>query len=252
MPAPLLIPAIAAGVGAVGGYLQYRKGMKEAKRLDEMGLKSMAEAQLPEYKDVEARYKQISEQGLGSAETNEFMRRAQSAQYAQQLAAQTMAGGSLARYTLALNNAQMISGLGTLAAQNFQRKMQGLTGYERQLGVRQGRTDADIQMENQRRLAAGQAAAGLAQQGGQNMIGALTSFATSAMTADTGGTGVSSEKITDTNYGDEVTMATPRPIGVAPVNLTTSPLYGPAMEMASGNLPVWTNDVTGARIKRKA
>lgn len=182
--ASLLIPAIAAGAGVVGGYLQYRKGMKEAKRLDEMGLESMAEGQLPEYRDVEARYKQISQEGLGTAETNEFLRRSQSAQYAQQMAAQTMAGGSLARYTLALNNANMIANLGALSAQNFQRKMQGLGGLERNIGIRQARKDADIQMENRRREAAGQAAAGLAQQGLQNVIGGLTSFATSAMAAD--------------------------------------------------------------------
>jgi len=255
MPAPLLIPAIAAGAGVVGGYLQYRKGMKEAKRLDEMGMESMAEGQLPEYRDVEARYKQMSREGLGAAETNEFLRRAQSAQYAQQMAAQTMAGGSLARYTLALNNANMISNLGALSAQNFQRKMQGLGGYERQLGIRQARTDADIQMENQRRLAAGQAAGQLAQQGLQNVIGGLTSFATSAMAA--GGTGgADAGQITDPNYGQSVTKMASRPVApkisaeaLAPMKVEVPGMEGPLRSMAGApyemplfQMPIGTND----------
>lgn len=173
--------AIASGasslLGAGIGYAQYRKGQKEARRLDELGMESMAEATLPEFRDVEAKYRQISEAGLGAAEVNEFMKRAQTSMYAQQMGAQTMAGGSLARYTLALNNANYLNQMGILAGQQFQRKMQGLTGYERQLGMRQARTDADIQMENQRRLAAGQAAANLSAQGLQNIVGGVSSLA---------------------------------------------------------------------------
>jgi hypothetical protein len=184
---PLTLGAISSGIGMIAGYAQYRKGQKEAKKLDELGLESMAEATLPEYRDVEAKYRQISETGLGAAEINEFMKRAQTSMYAQQMGAQTMAGGSLARYTLAMNNANYLNQMGILAGQQFQRRMQGLTGYERQLGMRQARTDADIQMENQRRLAAGQAAANLSAQGLQNIIGGVSSFATSAAYSSMGG-----------------------------------------------------------------
>jgi len=253
MAGPLLIPAIAAGLGVAGGYLQYRKGMKEAKRIDEMGMESMAEARLPEYADVEAEYKQIKRTGLGSAETNEFLRRSASAQYAQQLAAQTMAGGSLARYTLALNNANMIANLGALSAQNFQRKMQGLSGLERNLAQKQARVDADVQMENQRRLAAGQAAAGLAQQGLQNVIGGLTSFATSAMAAGSGGGGTE-KTISDTNYGTPVTKMAPRAavkipqmsdmqiITPEPQNLGPIAAGFTAAPRVYQNMPIWSED----------
>jgi hypothetical protein len=176
----------ASVLGAGMGYLQYRKGVKQAKKIDEMGMESFADAQLPEYKEVENRYKKISEQGLEQPEVNEFMRRASAATYAQQLNAKTMAGGSLARYTLALNNANMIAGIGTLAANNFQRKMVGLQGYTGQLDRTQNRVDQDIQMENQRRLQGGAAAAGLAQQGGQNMVGALGSLASTLVYSGAG------------------------------------------------------------------
>lgn len=176
--------------GAITGYLQYRKGVKEAKKLDEMGLESMSGATLPEYRDVEAKYRQISDAGLSEAEVNEFAKRAQSSMYAQQLAAETMAGGSLARYTLAMNNANYLNQMGVLAGQQFQRRMQGLAGYERQLGLRQSRIDADIQMENQRRLAAGQAAANLSAQGLQNIVGGVSSLGTfAAYSAGGDGTG---------------------------------------------------------------
>lgn len=179
------------------GYAQYRKGQKEAKRLDELGMESMAEATLPEFRDVEAKYRQISETGLGAAEVNEFMKRAQTSMYAQQMGAQTMAGGSLARYTLAMNNANYLNQMGILAGQQFQRRMQGLTGYERQLGMRQARIDADIQLENQRRLGAGQAAANLSAQGLQNIVGGISSAATFAAYS-AGGDGTGKNKGTGT------------------------------------------------------
>lgn len=179
------------------GYAQYRKGQKEAKRLDELGMESMAEATLPEFRDVEAKYRQISETGLGAAEVNEFMKRAQTSMYAQQMGAQTMAGGSLARYTLAMNNANYLNQMGILAGQQFQRRMQGLTGYERQLGMRQARIDADIQLENQRRLGAGQAAANLSAQGLQNIVGGISSAGTFAAYS-AGGDGTGKNKGTGT------------------------------------------------------
>lgn len=193
----LAIAGVAAGLQAGAGYLQYRKGVKEAKATDAQ-LKAQqdayAQTMLPEYKQIEARYKNISESGMEQAEVNEFMRRAQSAQYAQQMAAQTMAGGSLARYTLALNNAAMLGQIGTLAAQNFQRKMQGLAGYERQLGMRQQRTDTDTAFKREMLMQKGQAAAGLAQAGMGNITGALSGLASAAMTAEYG-TGTKEEKI---------------------------------------------------------
>lgn len=164
-------------IGAGIGYAQYRKGQKEAKRLDELGMESMAEATLPEFRDVEAKYLQTAETGLGAAEVNEFMKRAQTSMYAQQMGAQTMAGGSLARYTLAMNNANYLNQMGILAGQQFQRRLLGLEGYKGMLGIRQTRIDEDIRLENQRRLAAGQAAANLSAQGLQNIVGGLSSMA---------------------------------------------------------------------------
>jgi hypothetical protein len=205
---PLTLGAISSGIGMIAGYAQYRKGQKEAKKLDELGLESMAEATLPEYRDVEAKYRQISETGLGAAEINEFMKRAQTSMYAQQMGAQTMAGGSLARYTLAMNNANYLNQMGILAGQQFQRRMQGLTGYERQLGMRQARTDADIQLENQRRLAAGQAAANLSAQGLQNIIGGVSSLGTVAAYSAMGSGGKT--------YGGTVDTGTSAETGASP------------------------------------
>lgn len=194
---PFTLSLISSGLGMAVGYAQYRKGQKEAKRLDELGMESMAEATLPEFRDVEAKYRQISETGLGAAEVNEFMKRAQTSMYAQQMGAQTMAGGSLARYTLAMNNANYLNQMGILAGQQFQRRMQGLTGYERQLGMRQARIDADIQLENQRRLGAGQAAANLSAQGLQNIVGGISSAGTFAAYS-AGGDGTGKNKGTGT------------------------------------------------------
>lgn len=192
MPIPLAVPLVAAGIQTAIGLFQRNKGVKEAKKAD-AALKAQQDAYsqttLPEYRDIEARYKRISESGMEGAEVNEFMRRAQSAQYAQQMAAQTMAGGSLARYTLALNNATMLGQIGTLAAQNFQRKMQGMAGYERQLGMRQQRTDTDTAFKRQMLMQKGQAAAGLAQSGMANITGALSGITSGAMSALAGGGG---------------------------------------------------------------
>lgn len=174
------------------GYAQYRKGVKEAKKTDaELRAQqdAYAKTMLPEYKDIESRYKQISESGMEQTEVNQFMRRAQSAQYAQQEAARTMAGGSLARYTLALNNAAMLGQIGQLAAGQFQRKMQGLTGLERQIGIRQERIDTDTSFKRQMLLQKGQAAAGLSQSGLQNIAGALSGAVSAGMSALSGGGG---------------------------------------------------------------
>lgn len=248
---PLAIAGIAAGAQAIGGYLQYRKGVKEAKATDkELKAQQDAYAQtmLPEYRDVEARYKRISESGMEGAEVNEFMRRAQSAQYAQQMAAQTMAGGSLARYTLALNNATMLGQIGTLAAQNFQRKMQGLAGYERQLGTRQQRTDTDTAFKRQMLMQKGQAAAGLAQAGLGNITGAFAGIASGAMSAF--GSAEPGAKITDPNYGTNVTTAEMRPVGTAPIASST-PIGRANTGLASANLPIWT-DESGLRLTRSS
>lgn len=250
MPLPLLaVAAIGAGVQAGAGYLQYRKGVKEAKAADR-DLKAQqdayAQTMLPEFRDVEARYKRISESGMEGAEVNEFMRRAQSAQYAQQMAAQTMAGGSLARYTLALNNATMLGQIGQLAAGQFQRKMQGLAGYERQLGTRQQRTDTDTAFKRQMLMQRGQAAAGLAQSGMANITGAFSSLASGAMSA--AGTAEPGAKITDPNYGTDMTAAPMRPVGTAPVAPST-PIGRAFSGMASSSLPIWT-DESGLSVTR--
>jgi hypothetical protein len=242
MPIPLLAIAGGAALLQAGmGYAQYRKGVKEAKAADaevKRTQDAFAQTQLPEYRDVEARYKRISESGMESAEVNEFMRRARSSQYTQELRAQTMAGGSLARYTLALNNANMLGQIGTLAASNFQRKMQGLAGYERQLGTRQARTDTDTQFKRQMLMQRGQAAAGLSQSGLANITGALSAVASGAMSAagsaDTGG------KISDPNYGTTMTSATMRPAGTVPIAPVT-PIGVPA-QTTGGRLPLWTDD----------
>jgi len=235
MPLPLLaVAGIAAGAQALAGYAQYRKGVKEAKAADAEVKRTQdayAQTMLPEYRDVEARYKRISQSGMESAEVNEFMRRASSAQYAQQMAAQTMAGGSLARYTLALNNANMLGQIGTLAASNFQRKMMGLAGYERQLGTRQARTDTDTQFKRQMLMQRGQAAAGLAQAGLGNITGALSSIASGAMSAAGSGGGGS---ITDPNYGTTMTAMEKKPLFTAP---TVSPI-GTGRMSTGGALPL--------------
>lgn len=198
---PLTLSLISSGIGMAAGYAQYRKGQKEAKRLDELGMESMAEATLPEFRDVEAKYRQISETGLGAAEVNEFMKRAQTSMYAQQMGAQTMAGGSLARYTLAMNNANYLNQMGILAGQQFQRRLLGLEGYKGMLGVRQTRIDEDIRLENQKRLAAGQAAANLSAQGLQNIVGGISSVGTFAAYSAMGGDGTGKDKGTGTGTG---------------------------------------------------
>lgn len=220
MPIPLLAIAAAGALLRAGiGYAQYRKGVKEAKATDE-ALKAQqdayAKSMLPEYRDVEARYKQISRSGMEQAEVNQFMRQAQSAQYAQQMAAQTMAGGSLARYTLALNNASMLGQIGTLAAQNFQRKMMGFAGYERNLAIRHQRIDTDTAFKRQMLLQKGQAAAGLAQSGMANITGALSGITSGAMSALAAGGGGG---ISDPNYGIEMTSARMRSSGIVPINI---------------------------------
>jgi hypothetical protein len=163
-----------ATVGAGIGYLQHRKGIKDAKRIDEMGLESYSDSTLPEYRDVENKYRDIANYGIGSGEANTFMNKSNSAMYAQQLNAQSMAGGSLAKYTLAMNNANVINAQANLASQNFQRQMQGLQGFTSMLNMRQGRADRDTSMENESRLRAGQAAANLSSQGLSNIAGAVS------------------------------------------------------------------------------
>jgi hypothetical protein len=178
---PLTISAISTGLSLATSYGQYRKGIKDAKSIDEMGLKSKEDATLPEFYKVEQRYKDIADNGLSEAETSNFIKNASAANYATQLNAKSMAGGSLARYTLALNNSNMVSALGNLTAQNFQRRLQGTQLYSGMLSKRQARIDSDIDTENQARLRAGAAASGLASQGGRNGVGALAAFGTAAM-----------------------------------------------------------------------
>ena len=171
-------PWMAAGgavLGAAAGYLQYREGKKEAERIDKLPRQTMAGARLQEFTGVEGQYRDISQQGLGAAETNEFMKRAASANYANQLNAQSMGGGSLARYVNSLNNFTMINQIGALAGQNFSRRMQGLQGYTGLLNQKQQAVNQDVMMANQRLDRAGQAAAQLQQQGLANIAGGIGS-----------------------------------------------------------------------------
>jgi hypothetical protein len=166
---------IGAALGAGAGYLQYREGKKEAERIDKIPRQTMAGARLQEFTGLESQYKDISQQGLGAAETNEFMKRAASANYANQLNAQSMGGGSLARYVNSLNNFTMINQIGALAGQNFSRRMQGLQGYTGLLNQKQQGINQDVMMANQRLDRAGQAAAQLQQQGLANIAGGIGS-----------------------------------------------------------------------------
>jgi hypothetical protein len=171
-------PWMAAGgalLGAGVGYLQYREGKKEAERIDKLPRQTMAGARLQEFTGLENQYRDISQQGLGAAETNEFMKRAASANYANQLNAQSMGGGSLARYVNSLNNFTMINQIGALAGQNFSRRMQGLQGYTGLLNQKQQGINQDVMMANQRLDRAGQAAAQLQQQGLANIAGGIGS-----------------------------------------------------------------------------
>ena len=171
-------PWMAAGgalLGAAAGYFQYRQGKKEAKRIDDIERPTISGARLQEFSGVEGQYKDMSQQGLGSAETNEFMKRAASANYANQLNAQSMGGGSLARYVNSLNNFTMINQIGALAGQNFSRRMQGLQGYTGLLNQKQQGINQDVMMANQRLDRAGQAAAQLQQQGLANIAGGIGS-----------------------------------------------------------------------------
>lgn len=178
-------PWMAAGgavLGAAAGYLQYREGKKETERIDKMPRPTMAGARLQEFSGLESQYKDISQQGLGAAETNEFMKRAASANYANQLNAQSMGGGSLARYVNSLNNFTMINQIGALAGQNFGRRMQGLQGYTGLLNQKQQAINQDVMMTNQRIDRAGQAAAQLQQQGLANIAGGIGSGLSSLST----------------------------------------------------------------------
>lgn len=178
-------PWMAAGgavLGAAAGYLQYREGKKETERIDKMPRPTMAGARLQEFTGLESQYKDISQQGLGAAETNEFMKRAASANYANQLNAQSMGGGSLARYVNSLNNFTMINQIGALAGQNFGRRMQGLQGYTGLLNQKQQAINQDVMMTNQRIDRAGQAAAQLQQQGLANIAGGIGSGLSSLST----------------------------------------------------------------------
>ena len=171
-------PWMAAGgalIGAAAGYMQYREGKKEAERIDKLPRQTMAGARLQEFTGLENQYRDISQQGLGAAETNEFMKRAASANYANQLNAQSMGGGSLARYVNSLNNFTMINQIGALAGQNFSRRMQGLQGYTGLLNQKQQGINQDVMMANQRLDRAGQAAAQLQQQGLANIAGGIGS-----------------------------------------------------------------------------
>jgi hypothetical protein len=171
-------PWMAAGgalIGAAAGYMQYREGKKEAERIDKLPRQTMAGARLQEFTGLENQYRDISQQGLGAAETNEFMKRAASANYANQLNAQSMGGGSLARYVNSLNNFTMINQIGALAGQNFSRRMQGLQGYTGLLNQKQQAVNQDVMMANQRLDRAGQAAAQLQQQGLANIAGGIGS-----------------------------------------------------------------------------
>jgi hypothetical protein len=162
-----------AVLGAAAGYMQYREGKKEAERIDKLPRQTMAGARLQEFTGLENQYRDISQQGLGAAETNEFMKRAASANYANQLNAQSMGGGSLARYVNSLNNFTMINQIGALAGQQFSRRMQGLQGYTGLLNQRQQAAYQDVSMANQRLDRAGQAAAQLQQQGLANIAGGI-------------------------------------------------------------------------------
>lgn len=172
----LFIPALTSAATAYIGYRNYKKGMEEAKRIDAMGLESKADAILPEYRDLQASYQRTADVGLSSSEVNQFMKQAQSSMYAQQMGAQTMAGGSLARYTLAMNNANYLNQMGILAGQQFQRKMEGARGVERIAGIRQQAVFSDIDLENMKRQQAGAAAAARAQQGMRDVIGSIAGF----------------------------------------------------------------------------
>lgn len=187
----ILAPAIIAGVGSlIGagvGYAQYRQGKKKAEEIDAMHKPTLEEARLQQFSGLESQYRDISQQGLGAAETNEFMKRAASANYANQLNAQSMGGGSLARYVNSLNNFTMINQIGALAGQNFGRRMQGLQGYAGLLNQKQQAINQDVMMKRQEIAQAGQAAAQLQQQGLTNMVGAIGS-GISAMGSMYGGT----------------------------------------------------------------
>jgi hypothetical protein len=169
------IAATGAALGVAGGLYQYFEGKKKAKEADAMPRPTMAGARLQEFTGVENQYKDMSQQGLGSAETNEFMKRAASANYANQLNAQSMGGGSLARYVNSLNNFTMINQIGALAGQNFGRRMQGLQGYTGLLNQKQQAVNQDVMMTNQRADRAGMAAAQLQQQGMANVVGGIGS-----------------------------------------------------------------------------
>jgi hypothetical protein len=162
-------------LGAAAGYFQYRQGKKKAEEIDKMPRPTMAGARLQEFTGLENQYKDISQQGLGAAETNEFMKRAASANYANQLNAQSMGGGSLARYVNSLNNFTMINQIGALAGQNFSRRMQGLQGYSGLLNQKQQAINQDVMMKRQEIAQAGQAAAQLQQQGLANIAGGIGS-----------------------------------------------------------------------------
>lgn len=167
------IAGAGALIGAVAGYSQYREGKKKAAEIDKMPRPTMAGARLQEFTDLENQYKQISQEGLSAAETNEFMKRAASANYANQLNAQSMGGGSLARYVNSLNNFTMINQIGALAGQNFGRRMQGLQQYTGLLNQKQQAINQDVMMRRQEIAQAGQAAAQLQQQGMANIVGGL-------------------------------------------------------------------------------
>lgn len=173
MPASPWIAAAGVVLGAGIGYAQYREGKRKAAQIDAMHKPTLEEARLQQFSGLESQYKDISEQGLGAAETNEFMRRAASANYANQLNAQSMGGGSLARYVNSLNNFTMINQIGALAGQNFGRRMQGLQGYAGLLNQRQQAINQDVMMKRQEIAQAGMAAAQLQQQGLSNMVGAI-------------------------------------------------------------------------------
>jgi hypothetical protein len=169
------IAGIGAAAGVAGGLYQYFEGKKKAAEVDKMPRPTMAGARLQEFTGLENQYKDISQQGLGAAETNEFMKRAASANYANQLNAQSMGGGSLARYVNSLNNFTMINQIGALAGQNFGRRMQGLQQYTGLLNQKQQGINQDVMMANQRLDRAGQAAAQLQQQGLANIAGGIGS-----------------------------------------------------------------------------
>lgn len=166
---------IGAALGVAGGLYQYFEGKKKAKEIDAMHKPTLGENRLQEFKGIESQYKDISQQGLGAAETNEFMKRAASANYANQLNAQSMGGGSLARYVNSLNNFTMINQIGALAGQNFGRRMQGLQGYTGLINQKQQAINQDVMMRRQEINQAGMAAAQMQQQGLGNISGAIGS-----------------------------------------------------------------------------